>query len=655
MTSIEQIRNIAIVAHVDAGKTSITENLLFITGAIREQGSVDKGTAQTDSLSIERQRGISVKAALTSLAWKNHQINIIDSPGHADFAAEVQRSLLAVDAVVLVISAPDGIQSQTSILWEALKQQKIPTLIFINKLDRPGTDLERCIEEITKEISADIVVLQSANNIGSEQLSISGNSEVFDPVFQDAGIEIMCNNNEALMEAYLEGELPSTAALTSILKEQTKAAQVLPVILGSAKMGIGVQQLLHAIISLLPAPEYSNSQNLSGVIYRIDHDMTLGRTAGVRIFSGNLKAKEPFRISTAETPQKANQIKVASNGKLADVKSIEAGSIALLSGISEARIGATIGEQTIDSQQTVIAQALLTTAAVPANEADYAKLAEALQQLSIEDPELEFTWMKDERELHLKIMGWIQIDILTFQLKERFGIEASFQPPKVIYKETPVSIASGFESYTMPKPCWAVVKLELEPGTPGSGVSFSSKVSVNDIHQKYQNEVERTILQGTKQGIKGWELTDCKVSLVGGEDHEVHSRPGDFILATKMAIMKAMQNCGTTLLEPILAFTINAPESLLGQIVSDITQMRGTFESPEIGNENFTMQGTLPLSTSMDYSVKLTSRSGGKARIQTRFLEYRPCSDAEGEIRAYIGINPLDRSKFILKWRGAIQ
>jgi len=263
--------------------------------------------------------------------------------------------------------------------------------------------------------------------------------------------------------------------------------------------------------------------------------------------------------------------------------------------------------------------------------------------------------LREDKELHVKIMGWIQIEVIEKILETRFGIKANFQDPTVIYKETPTKKGEGFVRYWMPKPCWAIMKFLIEPGERGSGVIYESKISVDDVHQKYQNEVERTIPSALKQGIKGWEVTDIKITLTEGEDHPVHSNPGDFVVATPMGIMNGLTNSGTTLLEPLISFKISAPESLLGAITSDITQMRGTFNSPEMENDKFILTGILPVATSLDFPVRLSSRSGGKAKIRTEFYGYQECADELGTVREYKGISPLDTAKWILKARKALQ
>ncbi|MBI9033664.1 MAG: TetM/TetW/TetO/TetS family tetracycline resistance ribosomal protection protein [Bacteroidales bacterium] len=645
--------NVGIVAHVDAGKTTITESFLFLSGAIRDKGSVDKGTTQTDNMSVERERGISVKATLTSLNWNDTKINLIDTPGHADFASEVERTFSAMDAAVLVINAADGVQGQTTVLWEALRQNKIPTIIFLNKIDRAGVDTGFCIDEIRKELAVRLVILQKTQNEGSENVIVFPDNHPFVPEFTEEIIETLAEADDELFERYLADDIPSEEELYLIMKRLVAQVTVVPVLLGSAKNSMGVGSLLDGITSLFEASKGSDESAISGIVFKIQHDKTLGRLAGVRLFDGKLKVKDEVRLSNSQSLFKINQIKLPSQGNLLDVKEMGAGDVAWISGWSSVKVGDFIGELPVSFRPSHIGRPLLHSRVVPVNEQDLAQLASALEILATEDPALELLWFREENELLLKIMGWVQIDILKYVLRDRFGLEADFEQPTVIYKETPSSEGMGEERYTMPKPCWAVVHFKIEPGERGSGVQYQSLVSVDKIHQKYQNEIERTIYGALAQGIKGWEVTDLKITLIDGQDHEIHSRPGDFVLATPVGLMKGLENCGTTLLEPILAFNITAPEEMLGQIVSDITQMRGTFESPVILEDRFEMKGTLPLASSMDYPVKLSSRSAGKARITTHFLEYQACSDQEGQIREFKGVCPLDRSKWILKMRGA--
>lgn len=289
----------------------------------------------------------------------------------------------------------------------------------------------------------------------------------------------------------------------------------------------------------------------------------------------------------------------------------------------------------------------------PAKREEIQKLADALTELNAEDPLLDFQWFREDHEFQLKLMGGMQKEILTGILKNRFGVEAEFESPTVIYKETPSKLATGYVEYTMPKPCWAVMKFEVEPLPPGSGLQFDSKVRVDDIQRKYQNEVEATIPKILQQGIKGWEVTDLKVTLTDGEDHEMHSRPGDFILATAMGVMRALKNAGTNLLEPVYDFVLVFPEEYLGPIASDLTQMRGNFDTPDFSGGMVRLKGKVPVATSLDYPIRISSLTSGRAQIRFTFGGYQPCTNAQGQTREYKGVNPLDESLWILHNRGA--
>ena len=650
----QNIRNIGILAHVDAGKTSITENLLYLSGQTKKLGSVDDGTAQTDFLDVERERGISVRSSNTTFKYKGVNINLIDTPGHVDFSADVERVLQVLDCAVLVISAVEGVQAHTETLWNALLNLKTPTIIFINKIDRAGADVELVVKEIKKELTEKLAILYDVSNEASNDadiVSVWNNENKSEQI-----IEAIANSDEKILEKYLEEQEISFSELDQSLIKAVHRCNLFPVLLGSAKNSIGVKELLDAIINYLPGANADESKPLSALVYRITHDKTMGQIAHVKVYNGSIKNRESIKNVSQDFEEKVTQVRKLISNKFEDIGEVKAGNIAGICGLQNARVGDVLGEFTENLPNDISLRTPLLTVQVKAeNEKDYVALAEALQELSKEDPSLDFEWLREDKELHVKIMGWIQIEVLEKILENRFGINAKFDDPTVIYKETPSKKGEGFVRYWMPKPCWAIMKFLIEPAERGSGVVYKSKISVDDVHQKYQNEVERTIPNALKQGIKGWEVTDLKITLIEGEDHQVHSNPGDFIVATPMGIMAGLTNTGTTLLEPLISFKISATEDLLGAITSDITQMRGTFESPEMGNGKFILCGILPVATSLDFPVRLSSRSGGKAKISTKFYGYQECTDELGQTREYKGISPLDTSKWILKARKAIK
>ena len=648
------IRNIGILAHVDAGKTSITENILFISGATKQLGQVDEGTSSTDFLEVEKKRGISVQSALTSFAWNDLTINLIDTPGHVDFLADLERNIRIIDAAILVISAVEGVQAHTETIWNSLRENNIPTLLFVNKIDRIGADTEQVIQEIKKELTENIILLQKPINEATNNCKIES---CWNESFQDVtAIENLASTDIEILELFLEEKPIPFDFLNSKLKTAFQTKTICPILFGSAKLKIGITELLQALETYFPEPAETHNEKLSALVYKIEHDNKMGKIALVKVFSGHIKNREIVNIATTNKEEKVTQVQKILSNKYIDVGEVKAGDMAGLCGLSSVKAGDILGEKShLIPKPVVIQNPLLTVQVVEENHKDYFALAEALQTLSEEDPSLNFEWIHDEKELNIKIMGWIQIEVLEHILESRFGIKTKIQEPTVIYKETPAKSGEGFARYWMPKPCWAIVKFKIEPAENGFGISYKSEVSVNKIHQKYQNEIERTIKSTLKQGIKGWEVTDLIITLIDGEDHEIHTKPGDFIIATPMAIMEGLTNTDTTLLEPLISFEIIASEDLLGAITSDITQMRGSFNSPELCNGKFVITGKLPVSTSLDFPIKLSSRSGGKAKIKTKFFGYQKCTDEQGIIQKFKGISPLDTAKYILKARKALQ
>ena len=650
--------NIAILAHIDAGKTTLTEQILFAAGSLKHLGNVDKGTASTDFLQVERDRGISVMASHTSVIYKEVQINIIDTPGHADFISEVERSLLAVDAVILLISAADGVQSQTRVLWSILEKHKIPRFIVINKMDRVDVFVPTLIQEIKTELNTNCVPMQQVIDEGTDRVEVKNFRSTVTQQnisFSDEAIERLAGLDDELLAHYLDEEKELSSLLFSVYHRNILEAKVFPILFSVAKNSIGVEYILQHIISVFKFDEQVANDSFSAIVFKISHHPVLGLLSHIRVFFGKLIPKQLVFNQRLQREEKVNQIKAVYIDKLEDVNLAEGGDIVAVSGLAESRVGDVLGYQELQQYWDFNTIPLLTVRVKPKSDQNYSALSVALKQLSIEDPLLNFQWLKEEKEFHIKINGWIQIEILQQLLRDRFSLETDFVSPSVIYKETPKEVAIGYDAYTMPKPCWAVIKLQIEPGERGSGVVFESRVGVNEVLLKYQKEVERSIHPALMQGIKGWEVTDLKIIMIAGEDHVIHSRAGDFVIATPMALMNGLQNADTHLLEPIMKFELRGPEGILGKITSDLIQMRATFGQPEIEAGKIVLKGNIPLASSIDYPVKLASRTGGKAFIQLQFNKYEIVDDSLGKIRDYKGISPLDRAKYILKVRKAIK
>lgn len=645
------------MAHVDAGKTTITENFLYLSGATRKRGSVDTGSAITDHLEIERQRGISVRAACVSFEWQDSLINLLDTPGHVDFSAEVERVLRVLDGAIVVLSAVEGVQAHTLTIVETLVELNIPFLFFINKIDREGADFERVFQEIKKDLKVTPIPLFAPLQEGSNQASIFSfwEKELPDSFrhLHEQVSESIIELDDELMLQYLDANPISKSELWDSAERNIQQQKLRPIVTGAAKKQIGMQELLDAAVKYLPSAKREENRPSSALVYKVEHHKLYGRLAHIRVFEGSIHAKEtvPFPIQKKE--KKVGLTKRLSLNKLEDVDGIKAGEIGVITGVPDIYAGDILGNPTPIPSSKTLQQPVMTVQVIPDNIQDYNALSHALQILDSEDPSLSLKWYKDEYEFHLQIMGPIQTEILKDQLEKRFNVQASFLDPVVIYKERPLKKAEGYVRYWMPKPCWAIMTFLIEPGAIGSGVVYDSKVRQSDIHLKYQNEVKRTIPRALRQGIKGWEVTDIKITLISGEDHVMHSKPGDFVLATPMGIMRALEAADTELLEPVLAFTIKAPEEYLGKIAGDLTRMRARFANPAFEGGIFTLHGVVPAATSLDYSIKLSSVTSGRGHIHLKMHGYEPCPKGEGVIREYKGVNPLDESKWILHQRGA--
>lgn len=656
----KHIRNIGIFAHVDAGKTTTTEQILFHSGRIRSLGSVDAGTSQTDFLEVERSRGISVRAAATRFSWQGVTINLVDTPGHVDFLSEVERSLRVMDGAVLILSAVEGVQAQTEVIWHALRERNIPTLIYVNKMDRIGADPQGTLKQIRRLLSPQAAPVQAP--LGIED-SFSGALSVLDLAADDTGDaqgylqlleETVAEREESLLLHYLDSGTLPREELIQKLPSLTQKGELYPVLFGASNRGIGIEPLMQAMVSLLPPPLTVSNGPVSGVVFRIERDAAMGRIAYVRLYSGVLRNRDSVRNETQQLEEKITQIRKIDGQKAEDVGLLEAGDIAAVCGWNQARIGDIIGCADYVPGETRLAVPLLTVQVKWSNEAEYPAVVAALQELADEDPLLDLQWLQEQRELHLKVMGPIQIEVLTHLLNNRYGLKVEFGQPSVIYKETPAQIGEGFIAYTMPKPCWAILRFRIEPGERGSGLTYSATVRSERLLERYQHEVARSVPEALQQGLFGWEVTDLKVTLIEGEHHVWHTHPLDFALATPMGIMDGLSHTGVKLLEPMLSFRLSIPEETGGKLMNELILMRGEFDTPVVRQERMEIEGTLPVATSLDFPARFGSLTKGRGALATFFAGYRECPPDVKAERVRRGVNPLDQSKYILAFRNAL-
>jgi len=659
---VKKLRNVGIFAHVDAGKTTTTEQMLYRSGKIRSLGSVDDGTAQTDWLEVERARGISVRSAVTRFAWNGVQVNLVDTPGHVDFLSEVERSLRVMDGAVLILSAVEGVQAQSEVVWQALRDLGIPTLIFVNKMDRIGAEPDRVLEEIRRLLSPGVIPVQAFGGVEGEiaepvdLLSPDGALTVTGEFAAERKrmVEKIAEKDDALLERYFEQGDLTDAELWPVLRSEIRESGLFPVLYGASNHGMGIDSLMDAIVRLLPAPEGETDAPLSGVVFKLDKDPVMGRIAYVRLYGGVLRNRDTVLHRALGIEEKVTQIRKMDGQRSEDVGILSAGDIAVVCGLSRARIGDIIGSEESVPGEKRLAEPLLAVQAHWVNEAEYPAVVAAFQELADEDPHLDVQWLPEDRELHLRVMGPIQIEVLAQMMMSRYGLSVSFGAPSVIYKETPAKKGEGFVAYTMPKPCWAILRFVIEPGERGSGLSYRSIVRTERLLESYQNEVARRVPEALEQGLRGWPVTDLKVTLIEGEHHVWHTHPLDFVVATPMGIMDGLANTDTKLLEPMLRFRLSTPEEYGGKLMSELSVMRGEFDAPVVRQGRMEIEGRLPVATSLDFPARLGSMTKGRGTLATFFDGYQECPPDVRAERARRGVNPLDTSKYILATRNAL-
>jgi ribosomal protection tetracycline resistance protein len=638
---------------VDAGKTTTVERMLYACGATRQLGSVDDGTAATDSMDIERARGISVRSASAVISLPGLRLNLIDTPGHMDFMAEVQRALLAVDCGLLIVSAAEGVQSQTELFFRTMEQAGLPVILFVNNIDRVGVDTRKVFAELTKKLSPHIVALNAVKAQGARDCAVE------DAAFDDDGVLALCSLDATLEDGFARGTLSQKQLEDSLFRLCARGCAY-PLVYGSAACDVGIDKLL-GIIPRLPRICANADGPLSGKIYKIEHDKAMGKAAHIRLFSGQIQNRDTLTLLDGCNPraeprtEKVTQIRQFSTGtKLADCGRFSGGDIAVLYGLASAKVGDIVGEICAARHAPPLQTTPLFHVRVTDGNPNPTPLLTAVRELAEEDPLLSCEWEPDERELTVSIMGEVQIEVLRHLLAARYGIRAEFSPPSVIYKETVREGGTGYERYTMPKPCWAVIELGFEPLPAGSGYVYESTVQKSQIPQRYQNHIETALPEAMKQGLYGWEVTDVKITLIGGGWHHIHTHPLDFFLATPLAFMNGMVNCGSQLLEPFLRLNIAVPEEASGKLISEIINMRGEICGSITAGGRTEIEACAPLSEAMDFSVRVNSLASGKAQYASRFDGYRPCPLELGKTARRRGVDPLDRAKWILYKRGAL-
>ncbi|HHR8873600.1 TPA: TetM/TetW/TetO/TetS family tetracycline resistance ribosomal protection protein, partial [Streptococcus agalactiae] len=540
-----KIINIGVLAHVDAGKTTLTESLLYNSGAITELGSVDRGTTKTDNTLLERQRGITIQTAITSFQWKNTKVNIIDTPGHMDFLAEVYRSLSVLDGAILLISAKDGVQAQTRILFHALRKIGIPTIFFINKIDQNGIDLSTVYQDIKEKLSAEIVIKQKVELHPNMRVMNFTESEQWDMVIE---------GNDYLLEKYTSGKLLEALELEQEESIRFHNCSLFPVYHGSAKNNIGIDNLIEVITNKFYSSTHRGQSELCGKVFKIEYSEKRQRLAYIRLYSGVLHLRDSVRISEKEKI-KITEMYTSINGELCKIDKAYSGEIVILQN-EFLKLNSVLGDTKLLPQRERIENPLplLQTTVEPSKPQQREMLLDALLEISDSDPLLRYYVDSATHEIILSFLGKVQMEVTCALLQEKYHVEIEIKEPTVIYMERPLKKAE----YTIhievpPNPFWASIGLSVAQLPLGSGVQYESSVSLGYLNQSFQNAVMEGIRYGCEQGLYGWNVTDCKICFKYGLYYSPVSTPADFRMLAPIVLEQVLKKAGTELLEPYLS------------------------------------------------------------------------------------------------------
>jgi elongation factor G len=667
---LERVRNIGIAAHIDAGKTTTTERILFYSGIIHKIGEVHEGTAVTDWMDQERERGITITAAAISTSWKNHQINIIDTPGHVDFTIEVERSMRVLDGVITVLCSVGGVQPQTETVWRQADRYKVPRIIFINKMDRTGANFYRVHEQVRDRLRANAIAIQLP--IGSENefrgivdlvkmsAYIYGNDQGTDiqetdipeemlpqvEEYRTKLIEAVAETDDDLMNKYFEGEEITEAEIRAALRKGTTAGTIVPLLCGSAFKNKGVQLLLDGVVDYLPAPidvppiqgtlpngntverRADDNEPMSALAFKIMAD-PYGRLTFVRVYSGVLKKGSYVFNATKNKKERISRLVVLKADDRIDVEELRAGDLGAALGLKDTLTGDTLTDESapVILESLFIPEPVISVAVEPKTKNDMDKLSKALQSLSEEDPTFRVNVDPETNQTVIAGMGELHLEILVDRMLREFKVEANVGAPQVAYRETirkPVNRVEGkFIRQSGGKGQYGHVVIDLEPGEPGSGFEFVSKIVGGVVPKEYISPVEAGMKETCESGIlAGYPLIDVKATLVDGSYHDVDSSEMAFKIAGSMAMKEAVMKASPILLEPMMKVEVEVPENFLGDVMGDLNSRRGQIEG--MGSEQGLAKVTakVPLAEMFGYATDIRSKTQGRGIFSMEFSHY---------------------------------
>jgi elongation factor G len=670
--TLDKYRNIGIMAHIDAGKTTTTERILYYTGKSHKIGEVHDGAATMDWMEQEQERGITITSAATTCFWRDHRINIIDTPGHVDFTIEVERSLKVLDGAVCVFDGVAGVEPQSETVWRQADKYKVPRICFVNKLDRTGADFYRCVDMIKDRLGCKPLVLQLP--VGSEadlrgvvdlvrmKAIIWQNEDLgakFDIVdipedlkeksniYRKELVEAAVEEDEKLMEAYLEGKEPSEEDLIKCIRKGTLGFSFVPIITGSAFKNKGVQPLLDAVIDYLPSPKdigsieatklnsedklemkFDDNEPFSALAFKVANDPFVGSLTFIRIYSGKIQAGTSVYNSSKEKSERVGRMLLMHANSREDIKEATTGDIVALAGLKYTITGHTLCNENkpILLEPMEFPDPVIEIAVEPKTKADQEKMGEALARLAKEDPSFRVTSDEESGQTIIKGMGELHLDIIVDRMKREFKVEANVGAPQVAYRET--ILQSTEVTYIHKKQSggsgqFAKVTLSVEPLEPGKGREVENKIKGGAIPKEFIPGVEKGVLSVAESGIlAGFPVIDYKVTILDGLHHDVDSSVLAFEIASRMCFREACQKATLKLLEPMMQVEVVTPEDFMGDVIGDLNSRRGQVASTEARGNATAIKATVPLANMFGYINNLRSSTQGRAQYTMQFSHY---------------------------------
>jgi len=681
LVSLEKTRNIGIMAHIDAGKTTATERILYYTGITHKLGEVHEGTATMDWMEQEQERGITITSAATTCFWDDHRINIIDTPGHVDFTAEVERSLRVLDGAVALFGAVEGVEPQSETVWRQADKYRVPRIGFVNKMDRPGADFPRVLEMMRNRLHTTPVAVQlplgkedyfrgvidlinmKAIAYGDETLGAKYEVEDIPQEYRKEAekyreqlLETIADVDDRLLEKYVHGGQVSNQEIMAAMRKGTIALKFVPVLCGSAFKNKGIQPLLDAIVSYLPSPldippvkgastnggeppirHAKDDEPFSALVFKIMTDPFVGQLAFFRVYSGQLKSGSSVYNSTKDTAERIGRLLKMHANKREDIKEVYSGDIAAAVGLRNVSTGDTI----CDKQHPIVLEAIdfpapvISVAIEPKTKSDQDKLGTALDKLLREDPTFKMHTDEDTGQTIISGMGELHLEILVDRMVREFGVAANIGKPQVAYRETIRQRAEAegkFIRQTGGRGQYGHVKIALEPVEPGTGIEFENEIVGGSIPKEYIKPVEEGVREALESGVlAGYEVVDVKVTLLDGSYHEVDSSEIAFKIAGSMALKEAARRARPVLLEPVMRVEIVVPEEYMGAVTGDLHSRRGRVESTESRLGSAIIQCKVPLSEMFGYSTDMRSMTQGRATYTMHFSHYEEAPKAISE------------------------